>query len=81
MFQLGITPARNWTSLTLGGLPASATSTTNSSTWAHLRTGAGDTVATQKNTSARYFLSIEMREESASAAEKRRERGFGSLGG
>ncbi|BGO93614.1 hypothetical protein NBRC10512_001252 [Rhodotorula toruloides] len=81
MFQLGITPARNWSSLTLGGLPASASATTSSGTWAHLRTGAGDTVATQKNTSARYFLSIEMREESASAGERRKERGFGSFGG
>ncbi|GEM10596.1 BTB/POZ-like domain containing protein [Rhodotorula toruloides] len=81
MFQLGITPARNWTSLTLGGLPASASATTSSGTWAHLRTGAGDTVATQKNTSARYFLSIEMREESASVGERRKERGFASFGG
>ncbi|GAA6038354.1 hypothetical protein JCM8097_007606 [Rhodosporidiobolus ruineniae] len=57
MFNLGITPARNWASLTLNGLPGAAT--------ASLPSGSslgrsGDTAHTQKNNSARYFLYIEM---------------------
>ncbi|GAA5988354.1 hypothetical protein JCM11641_003491 [Rhodosporidiobolus odoratus] len=58
MFQQLILPARNWTSLSLGGLPAAASATSGSGNWSLLRSG--DTPSTQRNNSARYFLYIEM---------------------
>lgn len=72
-FGLGIPPARNWSSLTMNG----ATSSTNpgSGSWAALRSGAGDTVSTQKNNSARYFLYVEMRDDPIAATGAVAERG------
>ena len=72
-FGLGIQPARNWSSLAMNG----ATSSTNpgSGSWAALRSGAGDTVSTQKNNSARYFLYVEMRDHPIAATAGVAERG------
>ncbi|GAA6003907.1 hypothetical protein JCM10207_006462 [Rhodosporidiobolus poonsookiae] len=71
MFQQLILPARNWTSLTLNGLPASASANPGSSNFSFLRSG--DTASTQKN-SARYFLYIELVESAAGTGEGRRTR-------
>ncbi|GAA5915560.1 hypothetical protein JCM5296_007283 [Sporobolomyces johnsonii] len=58
MFQLGITPARNWTSLTINNLPGAASATSASNHWTALARS-GDSATSQKS-SARYFLHIEM---------------------
>ncbi|GAA5823127.1 hypothetical protein JCM11251_007495 [Rhodosporidiobolus azoricus] len=78
MFALGITPARNWASLTLNGLPAAASATTGTSNWSFLRSG--DSANTQKNNSARYFLFVEMGDgkDAAAAEGRRRETRLGS---
>ncbi|GAA5961985.1 hypothetical protein JCM8115_001637 [Rhodotorula mucilaginosa] len=72
-FGLGIQPARNWSSLAMNG--ATSSTNTGSGSWAALRSGAGDTVSTQKANSARYFLYIEMRDDPIAAAGAVAERG------
>ncbi|GAA5986089.1 hypothetical protein JCM10908_006403 [Rhodotorula pacifica] len=79
MFGLGIQPARNWSSLAMNG--ASSSATPGSGNWAALRSGAGDTVSTQKNNSARYFLYVELRDDPIAAtgmAERGRDNGRGA---
>ncbi|GAA5881036.1 hypothetical protein JCM3774_003075 [Rhodotorula dairenensis] len=75
-FGLGIQPARNWSSLAMNG--ATSTTASGSGNWATLRFGSGDTVSTQKNNSARYFLYVEMGDDPLSGigpAERGREAG------
>lgn len=72
-FGLGIQPARNWSSLAMNG--ANSSTNPGSGSWAALRSGAGDTVSTQKANSARYFLYIEMRDDPIAATGTVAERG------
>ncbi|GAA5859075.1 hypothetical protein JCM8547_003993 [Rhodosporidiobolus lusitaniae] len=76
MFGLGILPARNWTTLTLGGLPAAASATATSSSWTS-SFRAGD-LANARSSAARYFLFVEMGEGKDGAGEKRRDGRMGS---
>ena len=80
MFGLGITPARNWTSLTLNHLPnagSAALSPSASGGGGGWMRAVGEGTSSQRN-AAKYFLFVEMRDEApgagAGAAGGRRER-------
>ncbi|GAA5891222.1 hypothetical protein JCM8208_002550 [Rhodotorula glutinis] len=80
MFGLGITPARNWTSLTLNHLPnagSAALSPSASGGGGGWTRAVGEGTSSQRN-AAKYFLFVEMRDEApgvgASGGGGRRER-------
>lgn len=61
---------------------ATSSTASGSGNWAALRFGAGDTVSTQKNNSARYFLYVEMGDDplvGVSPGERGREASRGAL--